>query len=89
MKSERIVDIQAIFEHFTSLFLCGMWVQIFPDWMIRKGIPRAILEFIRPGIYRTRDLIWGEFYPFAVKKIKQHEENLGECTTTRPSKKSD
>ena len=50
---------------------------VFPDWMIRRGIHRRLLEFVRPNAYKTRDIIWSQFYPFIIKKIKEHEINLG------------
>ena len=67
---------QTIFNNFPNLFICTIWTQLFPSWMIRRGIPRRLLELVRPNIYSTRDMVYREFYPFIIKKLKQHEDNL-------------
>ena len=70
--------IEGIFENFTGLFLVNLWPAVFPEWMIRKDIPRKILQFLAPKVYSSRDIIIGKLFPFVVKKLKQHEENLGD-----------
>ena len=45
--------------------------------MIKRDIPRKLIAIFLPKLYSVRDIIWGEFYPFIVHKIKQHEDNLG------------
>ena len=50
---------------------------VFPDWMIRTGVHRRCLEWLLPKSYSTLDMIHGQFIPFVIKKIKQHEETFG------------
>ena len=45
--------------------------------MIRRNIPRKLLEPLLPKAYYSKELIMGEIKPFLLKKIKEHEENLG------------
>ena len=69
--------IEIIFGNFNGFFLVNLWPAMFPDWMIRKDIPRKILELLVPKAYTSRDIIIGKFLPFVMKKLKQHEKNIG------------
>ena len=55
----------------------NFYVDLFPDWLIKKEIPRKLASFFLPGVYKFRDEVWSKFYPFMLNKIKEHKDNLG------------
>jgi len=70
--------IDHMFDNLVTLFAIGLYHQLFPDWMIKRDLPRKLVSLFSKNLYSVRDVIWGEFYPFIIHKIKQHEDNLDE-----------
>lgn len=84
LEQTRIMKwIENSIDNFTSLQIISIWVHLFPDWMIRWNIPRKLLELLRPGSYKTRDMIYGELVPFILTKIKEHEITLGKLPNNK------
>ena len=75
---------QVMIFNFTTTLLKGLldlavlliWSRMFPDFMIRKGWHKSILEWIKPKSYDIYNVLFGQAFPFWMKKIKQHQLTL-------------
>jgi len=68
--------IETFFAKIADLFLINAFTAMFPFFMIRRGIPRAILTAFKPDRYIMRSIMYKEIVPFFCRKIKEHEDTI-------------
>ena len=68
--------IETFFAKIADLFLINAFTAMFPFFMIRRGIPRAILTAFKPDRYIMRSILYKEILPFFCRKIKEHEDTI-------------
>ena len=63
-------NFQLIFDNFTTLVTIVLYNQLFPNWMIKREIPRKLLTFFKPKFYTVRDMTWNDFVKLYSKPIR-------------------
>ena len=68
--------IETFFDKIADLFLINAFTSMFPTFMIRRDIPRAILTAFKPDRYMMRSIMYKEIIPFFCRKMKEHEDTI-------------